>query len=55
MVPYYAGPKPALFLRVVLILAGIREAGVIRPAILGGALLEREYHVFEKLSFFEIW
>ena len=46
---YNAGPKPALFLRVALIKAGVRVAGVIR------AILEREYHVFEKLYFFEIW
>ena len=49
MRPYTAGPKSALFLRVALIKAGVRGAGEIR------AILEREYHVFEKLSFFEIW
>ena len=37
------------FLRVALIKAAVRGAGVIR------AILEREYHVFEKLSFIEIW
>ena len=46
---YNAGPKSALFLRVALIKAGVREAGVIR------AILKGEYNVFEKLSFFEIW
>ena len=49
MGPYNAGPKSALFLRVALIKAGVRGAGVIR------AILERECHVFEKLIFFEIW
>ena len=49
MGPYNAGPKSALFLRVAEIKAGVRGAGVIR------AVLKREYHVFEKLSFFEIW
>ena len=44
--PYNAGPKSASFLRVALIKAGVRRAGVIR------AILEREYHVFEKLFFF---
>ena len=43
MGPYNAGPKSALFLRVALIKAGARGAGVIR------AILKREYHVFEKL------
>ena len=46
---YNAGLKSALFFRVALIKAGVRGAGVIRAA------LKREYHVFEKLSFFEIW
>ena len=49
MGPYNAGHKSALFLRVALIKAGVRRAAVIR------AILEREYHVFEKLPFFEIW
>ena len=49
MGPYNAGPKSALLLRVALIKARVRGAGVIR------AILEREYHVFENLSFFEIW
>ena len=49
MGPYNAGPKSALFLRVALIKAGVIGAGVIR------AILEREYRVFEKLSFLEIW
>ena len=48
MGPYNAGPKSVLFLRVTLIKAGVRGAGVIR------AILKREYYVFEKLSFFEI-
>ena len=47
--PYNAGPKSALFFRVALIKAGVRGAGVIR------AIIKREYHVFENLSFFEIW
>ena len=46
---YDAGPKSALFLRVALIKANVRGAGVIT------AILEKEYCVFEKLSFFEIW
>ena len=46
MGPYNAGPKSALFLRVALIRAGVRGVGEIR------AILEREYHVFENLSFF---
>ena len=41
MGPYNAGPKSALFLRVALLKAGVR-----------GAILEREYHVFEKFIFF---
>ena len=45
MGPFNAGPKSALFLVVVLIKAGVRGPGVIRP------ILKREYHVFEKLSF----
>ena len=49
MGPYNAAPKSALFLRVALIKAGVRGAGVIRT------ILKREYPVFEKLSFFEIW
>ena len=49
MGPYNAGPKLALFLRVALIKAGVRGVGVIM------AILEREYHVFEKLYFFENW
>ena len=49
MGPYNAGPKSVLFLRVALIKAGVRGAGVIM------AILERDYHVFEKLSYFEIW
>ena len=49
MGPYNAGPKSALFLRVVLMKAGVRGAGVIR------AISKREYHVFEKLSYCEIW
>ena len=36
---YYAGPKSALFLRVALIKAGVRGAGVIK------SILKREYHV----------
>ena len=40
--------KSALFLRVALIKAGVRRAAVIRAIL-------REYHVFEKLPFFEIW
>ena len=48
MGPYNACPKSALFLRVALIEAGVSGAGLIR------AILEREYHVIEKLSFFEI-
>ena len=48
MGPYNAGPKSALFLRVALIKAGVRGAGVIR------AILEREYHVFENLYIFLI-
>ena len=46
MGPYNAGPESALILRVALIKAGVRGAGVIR------AILEREYHVFEKLHIF---
>ena len=49
MGPYNAGPESALFLRVALVKTGVRGVGVIR------AILESEYHVFEKLSFFEIW
>ena len=49
MGPYNAGPKSTSFLRVALIKAGVKGAGVKR------AILERECHVFEKLSFFEIW
>ena len=49
MGPYSSGPKSALFLRVALIRAAVRAAGVIR------AILEGEYYVFEKISFFEIW
>ena len=49
MGPYNAGPKSELFLRVALINAGVRGAGVIR------AILKREYLVFEKLSFFEFF
>ena len=49
MGPYNAGPKSVLVLRVALIKAGVRGAGVIM------AILERGYHVFEKLYFFEIW
>ena len=49
MGPYNARPKWALFLRVALIKAGVRRGvGLIR------AIKKREYHVFEKLSFFEI-
>ena len=48
MGPYDAGPKSALFLRVAIIKAGVRGADVIR------AILESEYHLFEKLSFFQI-
>ena len=44
-----ASPKSAFFLRVALIKAGVRGAGVIR------AILKRECHVFEKLIFLEIW
>ena len=46
MGPYNAGPISALFLSVALIKAGVRGAGVMR------AILKREYHVFERLSFF---
>ena len=46
MGPYNSGPISALFLRVALIKAGVRGAGVTR------AVLKREYHLFEKLSFF---
>ena len=45
MGPYNAGHKSALFLRVVVMKADVRGAGVIR------AILKREYHVFEKLPF----
>ena len=44
MGPYNAGPKSALFFRVAVIKAGVREAGVIR------SILKREYHVCERLS-----
>ena len=46
MGPFKPGPKSALVLRVALIKAGVRGAGVI------SAILKREFHVFEKLSFF---
>ena len=39
--PYSAGPKLVLFLRVALINAGVRGAGVLR------IVLKRMYHVFE--------
>ena len=42
---YNAGPKSALFLRVALIKAGVRGAGVIR------AILEREYHFLKSYLF----
>ena len=45
MGPYNAGPKSASDFNK----GRRRGAGVIR------AILKREYHVFEKLSFFEIW
>ena len=44
MDPYNAGPKSTLFMRVAVIKAGVRGAGVIR------AIVERGYHVFEKFE-----
>ena len=46
MDPYNASSKSEIFFFIFFIKAGVRGAGVIR------AILKREYHVYEKLSFF---
>ena len=53
MGPCNAGPKSVIFASGVN-KAGVREAGV-RGASVIRAILKKEYHVFEKLSLFEIW